>query len=239
MTIESPAMSHRPLAAFNGRPVHAVVFDMDGLLLNTEVLARRGLQRAAADFGLDMPTSLCEQMIGVPLDGCRRLMLARFGPKMPVDAFFAEATRHLHAQIDAGQLTLKPGAAQLLARLDQEGLPRALATSSSHAKALHHLAAADIGHGFEAIVTRNDVARGKPHPDIYLEAARRLGQPPGACLALEDSHNGVRAAHAAAMPVVMVPDLLPPTEEMRRLSAAVLHDLHAVCAALFNLPARL
>jgi beta-phosphoglucomutase-like phosphatase (HAD superfamily) len=103
-----------------------------------------------------------------------------------------------------------------------------VATSSSRDKAVHHLSRAAIWHRFDAVLTRGDVSQGKPHPDLYLAAARALAMAPSRCLALEDSYNGVRAASAAGMPVVMVPDLLAPTDEMHRLCSAVMHDLHEV-----------
>jgi beta-phosphoglucomutase-like phosphatase (HAD superfamily) len=106
--------------------------------------------------------------------------------------------------------------------------PRAVATSSGRARAEHHLWIAGIYRDFDAVVTCDDLERGKPHPDIYLCAAKRLGVPAARCLALEKSHNGVRAAHGAGMQVVMVPDLLGPTDEMRAKCEAVVPDLHAV-----------
>lgn len=217
------------LAVWNPR---AVVFDMDGLLLNTEVLARRALRLAGAELGVDLSESLCEQMIGVPVDGCRQLLLERYGDGFAPDLVFAASARHLRAQIAAGHMKLMPGVRELLAHLRQAGVPNAVATSSSREKALHHLEAAGLLGAFDTVVCRDDVAHGKPAPDLYLEAARRLGLPSRQCLALEDSYNGVRAAHAAAMPVVMVPDLLRPTSEMRRMCLAIMRDLHAVMARL-------
>jgi HAD superfamily hydrolase (TIGR01509 family) len=207
--------------------IGAVIFDMDGLLLNTETLAAQALALAGQEVGIETPQSFCESLIGVPADDCRRLLLDRYGEAAPADAFFSAATRHLHAMVDKGLLALRPGADVLLRYLERCGVPRAVATSSSREKAAHHLAAARIDHRFHAIVTRDDVARGKPHPDLYLCAAARLGVAPTRCLALEDSYNGVRAAHAAAVPVIMVPDLLPPTAEMRQLCADILPDLGA------------
>ena len=212
--------------------IKAVVFDMDGLLLNTELLARRALRSAGLEIGLDASEDFYASLIGLPADGCRQLLFEHYGNNAPADWFFTTATRHLHTLINDGALRRKPGVLALLAHLDRLGLPRAVATSSGDKKARHHLEKADIARRFDAIVTRDDVVRGKPAPDLFLEAARRLGQPPSHCLALEDSYNGVRAAHAADMPVVMVPDLLPPTSEMRLLSRAVVPDLHAVIAML-------
>ena len=210
----------------------AVVFDMDGLLLDTESLARRAILLAGQDFGLGLTQDFCALLIGVPADGNRRLLLEHYGQDAPADALFAAAGRHLEALIEGGALRLKPGVMELLDQLDSAGIAHVVATSSARGKALGHLQRAGIVQRFRAIVTRDDVARGKPHPDLFLEAARALGTPPGRCLALEDSYNGVRAAHAAGMPVIMVPDLLAPTDEMRGKCLAILDDLHAVGAML-------
>jgi HAD superfamily hydrolase (TIGR01509 family) len=214
----------------------AVVFDMDGLLLNTEHLARRALRLAGEEVGLDLHDDVCALMIGVPADGCRRLLLEHYGEGAPADDLFAASSRHLLALIDGGGMQLQPGASELLALLEEGGVPHAVATSSSREKAHHHLERAGIVQRFDAIVTRDDVARGKPYPDLFLRAGQLLDTSPGDCLALEDSYNGVRAAHAAHMPVVMVPDLLVPTDEMREKAIAVLPDLHAVARLLHFKP---
>jgi len=225
--------AHRGFAVNAGKaPVRAVVFDMDGLLLNTEVLAREGLRLAAPEVGLALSEAVCQSMIGVPSDACRRLLLEHFGADAPADQLLAAAARQLHRQIDAGLLQTKPGVIELLDYLDRHHVPRALATSSARDKTLRHLSAAGLAERFSTIVTRDDVARGKPFPDLYQHAADRLGLSPQQCLALEDSYNGVRAAAASGMPVVMVPDLLPPTKEMSNSCRAILPDLHAVLAFL-------
>lgn len=214
--------------ALEGFSMDAVVFDMDGLLLDTESLARRAILLAGQDLGLGLTEAFCALLIGVPADGNRRLLLEHYGPAAPAEALFGAASQHLHALIEGGALQLKPGVMELLDQLDRAGLPHAVATSSARDKALHHLQRAGIAERFQAIITRDDVARGKPHPDLFLHAAHALGTPPGRCLALEDSYNGVRAAYAAGMPVIMVPDLLAPTEEMRGKCLAIVDDLHAV-----------
>lgn len=216
--------------------IDAFVFDMDGLLLNTETLARHALMRAGQALGLAMTEAFCASLIGIAADGSRQLLLDRYGEDAPADDFFSLATQELTRQIDAGDLALQPGVQALLDGLDRCGIPRAVATSSGNAKARHHLAAAGILDRFDHVVTRDHVAAGKPEPDLFLEAARRLGKTPGRCLALEDSYNGVRAAHAAGMPVVMVPDLLTPTNEMREKCLAILDSLQQV-ADLFVRPA--
>jgi HAD superfamily hydrolase (TIGR01509 family) len=132
------------------------------------------------------------------------------------------------------RLGLKPGAVELLDTLDELGLPRAIATSSMHRTVQHHLTAHGLAERFHAIVGHGDYAEGKPAPDPFLKAADRLGVDPRLCLALEDSHNGVRSACAAGMMTVMVPDLLPATEDIRGLCVAVVTDLHGVRQLLLD-----
>jgi HAD superfamily hydrolase (TIGR01509 family) len=198
---------------------------MDGLLLDTERLAMQALGEAGREIGVAMPVELCRSLIGIPEDASRAVLLEAHGSAATTDRLLAAATRLFEAAIQEGRLGVKPGALLLLDAADRAGLPRAVATSSLRRKAILQLQAAGIAERFDAVVTRDDVARGKPHPDVYLQAAQALGMAPSRCLALEDSYNGVRAAHAAGMSVVMVPDLLPPTEEMVRLCRAVVADL--------------
>ena len=125
-------------------------------------------------------------------------------------------------------VALKAGVLELLDHLDELGLPRAVATSSSRANAREHLGHNGVFERFAVIVAREDVERHKPNPDPFLKAAALMGIAPEACLALEDSHNGVRAAHAAGMMTVMVPDLLEPTDEMHEKCVAIAESLHRV-----------
>jgi HAD superfamily hydrolase (TIGR01509 family) len=208
--------------------IEGVVFDMDGLLLDTERLAMRSLANAAGDWGLNAPAIFHHAMIGLSADGCCDLLRRRFGPDFYAEGYLASANRHMERLVEAGQLRLKSGVLALLAHLERLGLPKAVATSSSRVKAARHLRAVGILDRFDVLVTRDDVARGKPHPDLFLLAMKELGLLPERCLVLEDSYNGVRAANAAGAAVIMVPDLLPATEEMRSLCAMVVPDLHAI-----------
>src|SRR6202011_3732198 len=128
------------------------------------------------------------------------------------------------------RLAPKLGALELLDTLDQFGLPRAIATSSSRRTVERHLTAHNLMGRFDAIIGHGDYERGKPAPDPFLKAAERLGVEPYLCLALEDSHNGVRSASSAGMMTIMVPDLLEPTDEIRGLCSFVVRDLREVRA---------
>lgn len=213
------------------RAPKAVVFDMDGLLCDTEVVYRDSMIAAALEHGHDMPLSLFMSMIGLPAPAGERKVLDHFGEDFPIAAFNARVMEHVDLACEAG-IALKAGVVELLDHLDELGLPRAIATSSSHRAVEAHLGKSGVIPRFDAIVARGDYAQGKPSPDPFLTAAGRLGVEPADCLALEDSHNGVRAAAAAGMMTIMVPDLLDPTPEMRGLCLRIACDLHEVEALI-------
>jgi HAD superfamily hydrolase (TIGR01509 family) len=215
-----------PLMTLPRRPA-AIVFDMDGLLFDTESLYQEAALVVATEHGHDLTSGVFVRMIGLPWPQSRALLLDHFGEAFPVDEFVTAWVRHFWV-IAETRLALKPGVVELLDTLDELQLPRAIATSSAHRTVQHHLAAHDLADRFDAIVGAGDYASGKPAPDPYLRAAERLGVAPGSCLALEDSHNGVRSAAAAGMMAVMVPDLLAPTDEIRALCILVARDLHEV-----------
>lgn len=207
------------------RRVHAVVFDMDGLLVDTEAVYRDAMAAVAEEIGHAMSLDVFRAMIGLPDN--TDLLTGHYGADFPVDAFNQRVLDVAEEMILAG-VALKAGVIEILDHLDALGLPRAIATSSSHRAVASHLRAAGIIPRFNTIVAKGDYVRGKPHPDPYLTAAARLEVDPSLCLALEDSHNGVRAAAAAGMMTIMVPDLLDPTEEMHGLCCRIAVDLHEV-----------
>jgi len=209
------------------RIVRAVVFDMDGLLFDSESVYRDAMMATARDAGFEMPEALFLKLVGIPWAGNVILLLEHYGADFDHEAFRKEATRRFHVVADA-EICLKAGVVEILDALDSFDLPRAIATSSLPHTVEHHLGQHGLLDRFDALVAQGDYARGKPAPDPFLTAAARLGVAPGDCLALEDSHNGVRAAHAAGMMTVMVPDLLHATEEMETLCVRIARDLHEV-----------
>jgi HAD superfamily hydrolase (TIGR01509 family) len=212
--------------------IAAILLDMDGTLLDTETVYLQGSIAALNACGYsDGITELCHSMIGIPGPDCERMLRDHFGDDLPLDDVNRAFAAHCADTFAAG-LPLKRGAVALLDALDAAKLPKAIVTSSSRSTARQHLRLAGIVDRFDAILTRDDVNRGKPSPDLYLLAARRLGVAPQACLAIEDSNPGVTAAHAAGAITVMVPDIVPPTEESRQRCRAVLPDLDAVVLLL-------
>jgi beta-phosphoglucomutase-like phosphatase (HAD superfamily) len=205
----------------------AVVFDMDGLLFDTEALYQEAILLAAAEGGHEIAPDVFSRTVGLPWAQSRALLLSHFGEAFPVDEFQAAWVRHFWV-IAETRLAVKLGAFELLDTLDQLRVPRAIATSSSRRTVERHLTAQNLMARFDVIVGHGDYARGKPAPDPFLKAAERLGVEPGLCVALEDSHNGIRSASSAGMMTIMVPDLLEPTDEIRGLCAFVVRDLHQV-----------
>lgn len=205
----------------------AVVFDLDGTLIDSETLVKEAHFAACARLGLRMTDAQFLSLVGLHREANDAQLRGFYGEDFPLDAFIA-ATR---AHVGDRTAPLKPGAAELLDALDARALPYGLATSSRRPWVDRHFAAHGLAGRFAAVVTRQDCIEGKPHPEPYLKAAALLGAAPAAVLALEDSHAGVRAAHAAGCMVAMIPDLLAADDEMRE-RAAVLASLREVAALL-------
>lgn len=211
------------------RPIKAVVFDMDGLLIDTEAVFREVMAEASQARGFILPDEVFLAMVGLPGHASRQVALDHFGADFDVEPWLAHAWELAHARLADG-VPVKAGVEALLDVLETAGLPRAIATSSSHATVERHLRPAGLLRRFQAVIAAGDYAHGKPHPDPFLAAAWALEVDPADCLALEDSYNGVRAAAAAGMMTVMVPDLLPATAEMETLCVAVAASLVEVAA---------
>jgi HAD superfamily hydrolase (TIGR01509 family) len=217
------------------RQARAVIFDMDGLIFNTETLYRDAVVAAAAEAGHDLPLPFYLSTIGMSIEATRVAFSERYGEQFDFDGFWAAASAQYDGILKL-QLCLKAGVVELLDFLDSTSLPRAIATSSRHEDVQRNLGAQGMGDRFQTVIARGDYSRGKPHPDPFLRAAERLGVEPELCVALEDSYNGVRAASGAGMMTIMVPDLLPPTIEMRELCVCIVQDLHEVQTLIRSQP---
>jgi len=218
-------------------PVRAVVFDMDGLLIDTERLVFQAMSDVAPRFGIEMDRGLFASMIGLDHDTNVVQLKTRFGPDVQVAEFY-KAVGVQFREVHDAEVALKDGVIEILDHLDLLGLPRAICTSSSHDSVQRHLGPHGLLPRFGAIVARGDYPRSKPAPDPFLTAARALDVAPEHCLALEDSHNGVRAACAAGMMTVMVPDMLDVTDEMNGLALRIATSLHDVRTWLPTAPDR-
>src|SRR5665213_447413 len=209
------------------RTAKAVAFDMDGLLLDSECVYRDALMATAAEMGADLPEAVVKRMIGHSWPGSAAVLRDHFGDGFDTDALRTRSVELFYEVAHAG-LALKTGVVEILDLLEARGLPRAVVTSSRRQEAEHHLGHHGLLDRFDFILANGEYRAPKPHPAPYLTAAERLGLDPADVLALEDSHNGVRAAAGAGMMTIMVPDLLDPTEEMQALCIRIARDLHEV-----------
>ena len=208
------------------KPVEAVLFDMDGLLIDTEAVYIDALQDAARDLEVEMSLEFCHSMIGISGRECDVMIQNFYGSAFRIENFRERFSGHAKRRLDA-HLPVKTGVVEMLDFLAGRGLKLAVATGSGRITADRHLARAGLIDRFAAVATRDDVVNAKPAPDVYLEAARRLGVAPERCIAFEDSNVGLTAAHAAGTMAFMVPDILPPLPEVRAKCLRVFDDLHA------------
>jgi HAD superfamily hydrolase (TIGR01509 family) len=199
---------------------------MDGLMIDTEIIYHRAWQRAATELGYTIDDALFAGLIGVRTDECEAAIRDHLGADFPLATFQERWMARLEELAESQGIARKPGLTELLGTIEALGLPKAVATSSTMAEAERSLRLSDLARHFDIVVTGDQVAHGKPAPDIFAEAARRLGIPADACIAFEDSNAGALAAHRAGMRVYVVPDLVPPNETTRAVATDILATLH-------------
>ncbi len=204
----------------------AVVFDLDGTLIDSEALVKEAHFAACAELGVTMTDAQFLSLVGMHREANDLQLKSYYGEGFPLEHFIALTRAHVGDRV----APLKAGALELLDELDARALPFGLATSSRRPWVDRHFGAHRITPRFRAVVTRQDVTEGKPHPEAYLRASNLLGFKPGDVLALEDSYAGVSSAHAAGCMTVMVPDLLAPDDAMRAKALVVtsLNDIRAL-----------
>jgi beta-phosphoglucomutase-like phosphatase (HAD superfamily) len=203
----------------------AVILDMDGLMLDTEPVSERAWKTAASEMGYAIEDALFAQMIGCNMASVHQLLFARFGGAFPADQLGCRARALYRKALDADGVAHKTGLLDLLAFLDAWRVPRAVGTSSAHGDARYQLDRAGILHRFDAVVGGDQVDLGKPKPDLFLLAARKLGARPADCVVLEDSDPGISAAQAAGMTSILVPDSRDPAVATRQAAYAVVDSL--------------
>lgn len=209
------------------RTPKAIVFDLDGTLIDSEALVREAHFHAAQALGYAMSEAQFLGLVGMHREANDLQLKTYYGDDFPLELFI-ETTR---AHVGDRSAPLKAGALELMDALDELGVGFGLATSSRRPWVERHFKAHNLADRFRAVVTRQDVANGKPDPEPYLKASHLLGFAPMDVLAIEDSPPGVRAAHGAGCMTVMIPDLLQPDAEMHA-KARVLASLNDVRALL-------
>ncbi len=194
----------------------AVLFDMDGLMLDTEGPVLPFWHKAMADFGFSIDEETLFKTIGIPASSTKAMLLEKYGKHFPYDSITEEIIKMVQEDIEKNGVPQKPGLVTLLDHIDALGIPKAIATSTDRETALWKLKRAGIEGRFSIMVCGAEVKRGKPAPDIFLAAAGKLGEKPENCIGFEDSSAGLQALAAACIKSVFVKDVLQPPEDVMK-----------------------
>ncbi len=210
--------------------IKAVVFDMDGVIFDSEKLYRKHWMITGNEYNIPEITmkELCNRIAGATKEHNEKLMKSYFGQDFDYNTFRGKTMERMDEDIRRNGLDLKPGVKELFGFLKENGIKMGLATSTIQQRAERNLKNAGILEEFDRIVYGGTVPNGKPAPDIYLKACEELGVEPHEAMGVEDSINGVKSASAAGLYTVMVIDLIEPTEEIRPLANQIYHSLFEI-----------
>ena len=212
--------------------IEAVLFDMDGLMFDTERMYQKAWLQAGRQMGVPMEPEIVDRLRGRNREGCARVCREAFGEDFDFDAMRTACRALMARWIEEDGLPVKPGLYELLTELERRGIPAVLATSTTRDSAWGHLQRAKVDRYFLGAVCGDEVSHSKPDPEVFLKAAALAGRDPARCMVLEDSPAGVRAGAAADCFTVMVPDLTAPDEELRKLADEILPGLRDVIPLL-------
>ncbi len=208
--------------------IDAVIFDMDGIIFDSERLILDCWGKVGEKHQLVGVREVLIKCIGTNKVKTDEILYQHYGKLY--EKYAQEASQIFHAYVDENGLPVKKGARELLQFLKDEKVPVGMASSTRKAAVEAELKQAGLYDYFQSITGGDQLERSKPEPDIYLMACEKMGIEPQYIYAIEDSHNGIRAAYRAGMMPIMVPDILPATEEMRKMSVEVFGDLLQVKA---------
>ena len=206
----------------------AVVFDMDGVIFDSERAVMQCWKEVASRHNIPDIEKAILACTGTTMVRTREILLNLYGAEYPYDEYARESSALFHSRYDGGRLPMKPGVKELLTFLKEHDKKIALASSTRQQVVTDELRDAGVIEYFDRIICGDMVSRSKPAPDIFLKACEELNISPSDSYAIEDSYNGIRAAHAGGLHPIMVPDLLPADEEMQSLAEIVLPSLTSV-----------
>ena len=208
--------------------VQAVIFDMDGLMFDTEALARDAWIAVGKRTGYPIGEDAIAQLRGATPEASAAVFKRLYGPGFQYPAAKAMRNAMVEEKIDRDGVPMKEGLIELLDYLAEHRIPAAVASSSPRRTIEKYLSLTGITRYFAAVISAEDIARSKPAPDVFLAAARLLHTPAAHCLVLEDSANGLAAAHNAGIACICIPDIAPPDGEALSYALTVLPSLHHV-----------
>ena len=208
--------------------IKAFIFDMDGVIFDSERAVIDCWKVIAPQYGITDIETHCIAATGLNEQATRKIFKEQYGEDMPYDEMRAKRKALFIERFDQGLVPVKPGTVELLSYLKDNGYKVALASSTSEGTVRRELGIAGLIEYFDVIIGGDKVTHSKPDPEIFLMAMEQLGVESGESVIIEDSYNGVRAADASGAYIVMVPDLLPPTDEMREKADIIKNSLNDV-----------
>ncbi|MEZ4753908.1 MAG: HAD family phosphatase [Bdellovibrionota bacterium] len=203
----------------------AAIFDMDGLLIDSETLGYQAWQQTSAELNFDLPDEIYFTFIGRRVLDVREIFIQQISKDLDFEDVWEYKNIIKNNFLSENGMQIMPGVENILDFFESKKIPTLVATSSLREAADKWLTQLDLKNRFVEIITGEDVENGKPAPDIYLRAAEKISIDPKDCIVFEDSEQGVRSANAAGMDVVLVPGIVPPSDEIREIA-------HLVCKSL-------
>lgn len=205
--------------------LQAVLFDIDGLMIDSERVSRRSWREVMSQAGYTLDDDVYLRMIGRTEKDVRGILHEAYGADFPFDRMYSDREERFIAFMTYEGIPVKPGLPEVLDWVQSHHIPYAVASSTYCKLAEAKLVSAGIREYFDVMVTGDEVVNGKPAPDLFLKAAEKLGIQPGNCLVLEDSQAGIQAAHAAGMHSILVPDLQAVDPVVASYTVAVVNSL--------------
>ena len=224
----------RPPVSKGGKMIESVIFDMDGVIFDSERIVCDLWIDFAKENGMSGMDELIIKCIGINDNATKKLFLEAYGEGCPYDEYKKVISQKYHELYDGGRLPMKPGVKELLGFLKENDIKTALASSTKVKTVTNQLTDAGILEYFDVVIGGDMVTKSKPDPEIFLEAADKLGVDPTKSFIIEDSLNGIKAAYAAGAKPLMVPDLIKPDEEIQKICYNIFVNLHEIKAFFAN-----
>lgn len=210
----------------------AVIFDMDGVIFDSENMVVLCWKMVADKYNIPDIETACRSCLGLNYNASMEWFLNRYGKDFPYTTYKAEMSALFHERCSGGRLPIKKGVVSLLEALRELGIPCAVASSTRQEVVVRELTDGGLFPYFDHVICGDMVSKSKPDPEIFLKAASFLGVSPANAIVIEDSFNGIRAAHAGGFRPIMVPDQVQPTQEIAALTEQVLPSLCEVEALI-------
>lgn len=208
--------------------IELVIFDMDGLMVNTEELYFKSWLKTISNMGFQGTREIYIKSIGMKDDACKKVFADCYGDKLDVDQLWSDTEVNAQELLKSGFMKAKKGLFNLIDYLDEKGIKKAIASSSYFAHIDRNLKLTGINYKFDYIISGADLKESKPNPEIFNKVCQELQINKENTIVLEDSLNGVRAAYNAEIKCIAIPDMVEPDEEYRKKAFKIVNDLDVV-----------